>query len=115
MEVVAAVSADSCDDSDDEEEEGLSFFIPCAKPRRNLFPKSGTIWQSGNRCQNLARVSGHPCQIFFGNPEKKNWHGCPPDLATIWQRSGNKKMEKTHLAQFKKPPIVMEISGTAVM
>jgi hypothetical protein len=51
-----------------------------------------------------------PVPDFFGNlkiwHKKLIWHGGPPNLATIWQRSGKKiwqqkKMEKTHLAQFK--------------
>jgi hypothetical protein len=104
-----------------EEKESFFFFIPCvfgslrqlSKPHRNSHPKSGTIWQSGNCCQNLARGTGTPCQIFWKSKnlaQKNNLaRGSPQsgnNLATIWQRSGNKKMEKTHLAQFKKPPSV---------
>ena len=55
-------------------------------------PRARFFWKSKNLAQkiNLAR----------GSPQSGN------NLATIWQRSGNKKMEKTHLAQFKKPPSV---------
>ena len=86
---------------------------PLSKPHRNSIPKSGTIWQSGNCCQNLAQVSGHPCQVFWKSGNLKKNLACVSarsgnDLATIWQQSGinlaTKNLKQKHLAQFKKPP-----------
>jgi hypothetical protein len=75
---------------------------------RNLIPKSGTIWESGNRCQNLEPDTGTRSRFFWKSKNLEIWNRGPPNLGTIWKQSGTdletKKMEKTHLEQFKKPP-----------
>jgi hypothetical protein len=92
-------------------------------------PNLAMIWQqSGNNLATKKMEKTHLAQFkkppigwllvrtpvpdFFGNlkiwHKKLIWHGGSPNLAMIWQRSGKdlemKKMEKTHLEQFKKPP-----------
>ena len=66
-----------------EKEDGIPYFLspvslairPSSKLHRNSLTLFGKFWQSGNRCQNRARVSRHPFQIFWKSGNLDIWPG----------------------------------------